>query len=212
MSFVDPLKRAAFRLHRTQVYEPRNRRIAEGLAARIGRADSLLDVGCGDGSTAKAVAALVGAGRVEGVEVQVRPERHIEVKAFDGSSLPFGDRSFDAVTIADVLHHAEDPQRLLSECVRVCKQCVVVKDHFAFGAVSEKLLLWLDKAGNAAAEVPVRGTYFNPSQWTGMVAAASARMSALDWPFKVHDLPWRILMPSQLQFVARLEPVRVSNP
>ncbi|MBI3181220.1 MAG: methyltransferase domain-containing protein [Myxococcales bacterium] len=206
------LKRAVFHLHRTQVYVPRNRRIAEGLASQIGRASSVLDVGCGDGSTAAEVALKVGATQVLGVEVQLRPERCIEVRKFNGRLLPFADRSFDAVTVADVLHHASDPQALLSECIRVCRACVVVKDHFAFGPLSEKLLLWLDKAGNASASVPVRGTYFHPARWTEIVAKAGARMAALDWPFEVHHLPWRWLMPSELQFVARLEPLRGSQP
>lgn len=205
---VDSLKRALFSLHRSQIYLPRNRRVAAGVARQIGRARSLLDVGCGDGSTACEVARAVGAEEVRGVEVQLRPERQIPIEAFDGRKLPFPDGRFDAVMIADVLHHATHPEELLRECVRVCRDCVVVKDHFAFGPLSEMVLWAMDVAGNASASVAVRGNYFTRPRWEGMVEAAGARQSALEWPFKIHDMPWRALMPSKLQFVARLEPTR----
>ncbi|MEW5851322.1 MAG: class I SAM-dependent methyltransferase [Myxococcota bacterium] len=201
------LKQAIFSVHRSQVYEPRNQRVAQGLARQIGQAQSILDVGCGDGSTARMLGELVGATDVRGVEIQIRPDQFIPITPFDGENLPFPDKTFDAVTISDVLHHAGNPGRLLGECVRVARRCVVVKDHFAFGPVSEKLLLVLDMAGNASASVHVRGTYFTPSQWTQMVDQARARIAALEWPFKIHHLPWSILAPSELQFVARLEPL-----
>jgi SAM-dependent methyltransferase len=203
---VARLKQALFEVHHTQVYLPRNRRLAAGLARRIGRAESLLDVGCGDGATARAVAVAIGASTVRGLEVQLRKEQYVPVDAYDGLTLPFANRSFDAVTVCDVLHHAQDPGRLLSECVRVCRHCVVVKDHFSFGPLSHALLWAMDVAGNASAGVLVRGTYFSPGQWLEMVAASRARLCALDWPFVVHNLPWSVLAPPQLQFLARIEP------
>jgi len=47
--------------------------VAEGVARQIGRAQSLLDVGCGDGNTARTVAEMIGATDVQGVEIQIRP-------------------------------------------------------------------------------------------------------------------------------------------
>jgi ubiquinone/menaquinone biosynthesis C-methylase UbiE len=203
-----PLKSALFALHRSQIYEPRNRRVAEGVAQRIGRAASLLDVGCGDGNTAQRVAEMVGATDVQGVEVQIRPEQLIPIKEFDGNTLPFPDASFDAVMIADVLHHADNQAQLLKECVRVARNCVVVKDHFSFGPVSHQMLKWLDEAGNAAASVPVRARYFTMPEFVEMVTGAGAKVAALEWPFIIHSPPWRWIMPSELQFMARLEPTK----
>jgi SAM-dependent methyltransferase len=45
---------------------------------------------------------------------------------FDGRDLPFKKNSFDAVLIAFVLHHAEEPVYLLEEARRVCSGPVLV--------------------------------------------------------------------------------------
>src|SRR5436309_1641947 len=77
---------------------------------------------------------------IAGVDVHVRPSAQIEVHPYDGTHLPFPDRSFDAVSIVDVLHHCADPQAVLSETIRVARDVVAIKDHFAYGPISHKLL------------------------------------------------------------------------
>ena len=89
------------------------------------------------------------------------------------------------MTIVDVLHHCTDPQQaVLSECVRVASKCLVIKDHFAFGPISHKLLYFMDIAGNAKDGIPSPGTYFEPQQWVEMIAKAGAdrlpRLAAQD--------------------------------
>ncbi|HEY2513896.1 MAG TPA: class I SAM-dependent methyltransferase [Polyangiaceae bacterium] len=44
----------------------------------------------------------------------------------DATSLPFGDRTFDVVTLLEVLEHIPDPARALSEAVRVAGRFVVL--------------------------------------------------------------------------------------
>lgn len=75
------------------------------IAKQIGQAESILDVGCGDGNNATRIAKLIGAKMLEGVHVVVRPNASIAVKAYDGLHLPFDDKSSEAVTIIDVLHN-----------------------------------------------------------------------------------------------------------
>ena len=200
-----------FAAHHALVHVPRVRRVARALGAQIGRAGSLLDVGCGDGTVALAIAEIVGATRVAGVDVKVRPGVAVEVSAYDGVTLPFPDRSFDAVTISDVLHHCEDPRAVLREALRVAGEVVAIKDHFRFGPVSEMVLLWMDRVGNAAPGVDVRGTYFSPGEWSAMVAACGGRFAGLDWPLQIHDYPFRLVTRDELQFAARIERARSSE-
>src|SRR2546430_5323202 len=144
---VEALKKLAFEHHYKSITLPREQRLLRSLSKHLGRVDSLLDVGCGDGSIAKKLGETAGATREAGVDVVLRPQRVIDVQHYDWLSLPFPDRSFDAVTIVDVLHHCTEPETVLRETLRVASKMLVIKDHFAFGAVSRKVLHLMDIAG-----------------------------------------------------------------
>jgi 2-polyprenyl-3-methyl-5-hydroxy-6-metoxy-1,4-benzoquinol methylase len=204
---VQVLKRAFYEVHRRVVQVPRANRIADAFVRLAGTADSLLDVGAGDGEIAADVARRLGAQRVAGVDVLARPTAHIEVTSYDGERLPFEDKSFEVVTTSDVLHHCAKPDQVLRECLRVASRCVLVKDHFCYGFVSRALLLALDVTGNAAAGVLVRGTYFSPAQWVDMVRDAGARITEIEWPMQIHPTPLRYVTRDEVQFAMRVEKV-----
>lgn len=193
--------------HRTS-RGPQGERVVASLAKQLRRVDSLLDVGCGDGKNMLALAERVGASRVAGVDVVVRPTAVIQVQSYDGVHLPFPDRSFDAVSIVDVLHHCTEPLAVLKEALRVADKVLAIKDHFAFGPVTHKLLYFMDLVGNAKDGIASPGTYFEPQQWVSMIAEAGGRIESLDWPLKTHDLPWRLVGWPEVQFTARVVPVR----
>jgi 2-polyprenyl-3-methyl-5-hydroxy-6-metoxy-1,4-benzoquinol methylase len=186
---------------------PRASRITDTVERLVGSAQSLLDVGAGDGTIAAEVARRIGAQRVAGVDVLVRPVTQIEVSSYDGERLPFEDGSFEVVTISDVLHHCAKPNDVLRECLRVASRCVVVKDHFCYGPLSRAMLLALDVVGNAEAGVLVRGTYFSPAQWIEMVRDAGGRVGELVWPMQIHVTPLRYVTRDELQFAMRVEKV-----
>jgi ubiquinone/menaquinone biosynthesis C-methylase UbiE len=78
---------------------------------------NVLDVGAGDGL----ITMLLGAKGIEYEEEGVRlaKEHGVDVIQGDAYSLPFGDNSFEAVTMIDVLEHFEFPEKALSEALRV---------------------------------------------------------------------------------------------
>ena len=54
---------------------------------------------------------------ITGIDVLVRDHTHIPVVKFDGTSIPFPDRSFDTLVFVDVLHHTNDPVLLLRDLI-----------------------------------------------------------------------------------------------
>jgi 2-polyprenyl-3-methyl-5-hydroxy-6-metoxy-1,4-benzoquinol methylase len=100
------------------------------------RPASVLDVGCGEGVLSAAWAAQSGVERVVGVDVEDvglhaewerRARPGLELSAIEpDAELPFGDGEFDLVAAIEVLEHAADAERMLSELVRCARSHVLV--------------------------------------------------------------------------------------
>ena len=211
MASPSPAARALFALHHRAIHLPRVERVTRSLAAQIGRAASLLDIGCGDGSVATGIGAAIGATRLAGVDVLVRPGTAIPVTPYDGEHLPFADGAFEAVVLSDVLHHCEHPAIVLREALRVASRVVAIKDHFRFDRLTGAILLAMDRVGNAGPGVLVRGTYFTGGELAALVHDAGGRITGLEWPLRIHDLPWRLVTQDRLQFTARIEHTGTSS-
>ncbi len=103
-------------------------------AAEIAPGQAVLDVACGTGIVARAVAERVGAtGRVAGVDLnegmlavarRIRPE--IEWHRGDAADLPFPDASFDAALCQAALMYFPDRVRALAEMARVVRRAGIV--------------------------------------------------------------------------------------
>jgi ubiquinone/menaquinone biosynthesis C-methylase UbiE len=50
---------------------------------------------------------------------------------YDGMRMPFKDLSFDVALLITVLHHAHDPERVLSEAKRVAKKIIVIEETYS---------------------------------------------------------------------------------
>lgn len=94
---------------------------------------TLLDVGCGTGQDALALAEVVGSGgRVVGIdasetmikEARTRAaETHLPVEYVSGNAyqLPFAEKTFDGCQASRVFEHLSEPGRALAEMVRVAR-------------------------------------------------------------------------------------------
>jgi ubiquinone/menaquinone biosynthesis C-methylase UbiE len=49
---------------------------------------------------------------------------------YDGTTLPFGDNSFDVALVITVLHHTINPNTLLGEVRRVAKRIIVIEEIY----------------------------------------------------------------------------------
>jgi len=107
----------------------RNRRQANMLAGHLDRGDSILDVGCGTGYL-----------EPTGVDIREARVSPIAFSSFDGTSIPFPDKSFDHIVLSFVLHHANDPLALARECHRVARRSVIVFEELPYSRPGKLLL------------------------------------------------------------------------
>jgi SAM-dependent methyltransferase len=92
-----------------------------------------LDIGVGQGHTTKAVAELLQAKQVWGLDVAVFPLNCLAecTLQYDGEHIPFPDQKFDVVSVFQVLHHVTKSTELLLEIKRVLKigGSLLLKEH-----------------------------------------------------------------------------------
>ncbi len=98
----------------------------------LAEGDAVLDVGCGSGEDARALARLAPGVAVVGVDVSEEKiaeahrltlgiPRSVEFRVGDAYRLEFEAASFDACRADKVFHHLEDPPKALAEMVRVAR-------------------------------------------------------------------------------------------
>lgn len=110
----------------------RNRTQAEMLADDIRPGDSVLDVGCGTGYLTECLTETFGA-EATGLDVRDFRVAQVPFREFDGTSIPFPDRSFDHVVLSFTLHHCQDPMALIQECRRVARRTILAFEDMPEG-------------------------------------------------------------------------------
>lgn len=115
----------------TKVLEAMKRQTIDSL--RLASGSSVVEIGCGIGRDAEAMAALVGRdGRVVGLDAsqalidQARERTRplglpLEFQVGDAHALAFPDNSFDAARVDRVLQHLAEPMQAVREMVRVVR-------------------------------------------------------------------------------------------
>lgn len=127
-----------------------------------------MDVGCGNGDIAWSLQELNKEVVMIGLDTLPRNKSKIDVVQSDASHIPFEDNSFDFVILIDVLHHTNSPELLLSECKRVAKEFVIVKDHTCNSFWDRLCLSIMDWVGNKHAGVVLPYNYLSTLEWESL--------------------------------------------
>lgn len=200
-------KRILNGVHDVAVFQRRVRVLSEHLAGEIDGGGTALDVGCGDGSIAQAIMTLRPGLSFEGIDVMLRPRSAIPAKAYDGKRIPHEDKSFDWVTVVDVLHHTDDPARVLVECLRVARRGVVLKDHLRDGLGAYPTLRLMDWVGNRGHDVRLPYNYLSRAEWNVLFREIGASPASWKESLNLYPPPFSLVFDRGLHFVATLVPV-----
>lgn len=175
------------------VSQVRARRLPGWLVPHVPKGGSVLDVGSGDGYIASRLLREGGAAAVCGVDVLPCAAPLVPMIEFDGEHLPYDDGAFDLVTLVDVLHHTDHPQKLLAEAVRVSRGRVLIKDHYWDTRLDHWILSLADYVGNKPNGVSLPYNFLRMDQWAALFAGLSLtevsrqqfRYAPYDWPKQV---------------------------
>ncbi len=191
-------------LHQNLVFDRRTRVLSGRIAGLLEDNSQVLDIGCGDGTISSLIAATSRNTEVKGIDILVRQATKIPVTEFNGFDIPYDDQSFDYAILIDVLHHSDDPLRLMAEASRVARKGVIIKDHLRRGIISEWLLRLMDWVGNARHGVVLPYHYFNSSEWQQSFEQLNLEAQVWDDDCQLYGAPLEWLFGGKLHFIAKM--------
>ncbi len=197
-------KRLLNAVHDRAVFRRRVRTLSGHLADMLGSSGTVLDLGCGDGSIARAVMDRKPGLTFRGIDVLVRGRTLIPVTPFDGNTIPADDKSFDWVMIVDVLHHADNPGRLVAEAARVARNGVVIKDHLREGFAAYATLRFMDWVGNRGHDVRLPYNYLSRAEWAAIFRDAGLAPGIWREKLSLYPYPVSLVCDRSLHFIAAL--------
>lgn len=192
-------------VHAVAVMKRRVRVLSKALSDMFDGPGTVLDVGCGDGTVAVAVNANKSDLKFSGVDVFLRPQVAIPAIVYDGKTIPYDDGAFDYAMIVDVLHHTDEPAAVLSECLRVTKKGVVIKDHLAHGIAARPTLRFMDWVGNRGHDVRLPYNYLSKEEWGNVFRKSGCKVTECRGQLDLYPAPFTYLFDRSLHFVARVE-------
>ena len=190
------------------VYKSRLRELVRCITPHLREEDCVLDVGCGSGALGKAILESPFCPpdvSVEGIERVKRGGEPIKVLAYDGKTIPHLNNTYDVVIIADVLHHESETDRLLSECIRVSRRLVIVKDHQLKGPLAWLRVSFIDWAANAPYGVPCLYRYNSPQQWVHLRRRHKLNLVEEKSSMQLYPPVVNLLFGRSLQYLAVLQ-------
>jgi SAM-dependent methyltransferase len=192
-------------IHGGYVHNRRTRVLSNHLVELLPRNARVLDVGCGDGLLAFLTKETRPDLDIRGIDVLARAGTEIPVDIFDGSTIPYPDATFDAVTFIDVLHHTEDPMVLLREANRVAARSIVIKDHTRNGLLAGPTLRFMDWVGNDRHGVALPYNYWPKERWFEAFKSLCLKVGEWKDDLGLYPQPASWLFSRSLHFIARLD-------
>ncbi len=152
--------------------------IARQLAPLLAPGQTLLEIGAGKGHVARALKQASGAD-IHLVDVVDYNETDLDLQVYDGTHLPFGDRSFDHALLVFVLHHTPDPLVVLAEALRVSRCGVIVVENDVEGRLRQALTRAVDSIPHWQHGVPICYHAQTIREWQALFERLPVRVQLL---------------------------------
>ncbi len=123
--------------------------------------EHILDFGCGDLLFSQVLLKQLPRLKITGVDiidVSIHPE-NMRFVLYEGKILPFADNSFDTVICIYTLHHCENAEKSLKECLRVAKKRVLIIESIPRTAIEKRIMKFIDWIVNAWKPTPIPLSY-----------------------------------------------------
>jgi SAM-dependent methyltransferase len=187
--------------NRPTAYRERILDTVETLLSPLIPLNSALDFGAGDGWFAHQIEWRGLARKVTSIDVRRWPGGDTPSVVFDGERLPFPDRTFDLTYAIDVLHHCQQPERILEEVLRCTSLYFLMKDHTYKDLFGWGMLCMLDEIGNRRFGVPSIYQYQRNWSWSAHIESHGFELQQLIYPARCHN---RVLgfVTNHLQFLS----------
>jgi ubiquinone/menaquinone biosynthesis C-methylase UbiE len=145
------------------LYPIRNHYLADYLVNFVSHGDSLVDIGCAEGTIPYLMSKKKEIS-VQGVDVYFKKNPLIPSCHYDGLTLPFENKQFTYSMAVDVLHHCEDIKAMLKEMSRVSSS-IIIKDHYYRNGWDRLLLKLFDVGANKPYSVNIEFNFKRWEQW-----------------------------------------------
>ena len=129
-------------------YVKRARQIVKRIFPFINKKDNIIDIGTGTGFVTKSIIEKK-KNKITCVDVRLNPLcKSMPVLIYDGKKLPFPNESFDTALLIAVLHHCNQPLKVLDEAIRVSSKKIIIMEDLFESRIEKWLTLIEDSIVN----------------------------------------------------------------
>jgi SAM-dependent methyltransferase len=175
----------------------RAKRIAEEILPCIGDAATILDFGCGDMMISKYLSEKLGGKvRITGLDVVDYNLTDMDFILYDGKKIPFGSGEFDAVIAVFSLHHTENPEEMLRECIRVAGSKVILIEDVYWDRIGKGITMVADWVVNhlESLSVDIPFNFLSLGGWKGEFLKNRVQLSRMKRIYSVPFWPTRSIL------------------
>ncbi len=160
------------------LYPIRNTYLADYLSKFVSHGESLLDIGCAEGTIPYLMSQKKNI-TVSGADIYFKSEPLIPFIQYEGYTLPFKDKQFNYTMAVDVLHHCKDIKGTLQEMMRV-SHCIIIKDHYYNNDWDRFLLKLFDISANIPYGIKILFNFKKWEEWEQIFKELDLKYSYVD--------------------------------